>query len=179
MLIDQILPWQTLPPVLIPLLIFSLRALNLTLATVSTLLLVRGYRIATFCMAFMQSFLFITVIQGVLQNLDTPLNAAAYAGGYATGILAGMALEARISPGYGLMRITSSLRGEAIIDALHEHGFGATIISGRGRDGTISSILCFLRRREIPSASEAVLDIDKDAFIVTENVRQVFGGYHI
>jgi len=147
------------------------------LSTVSTLLVVRGYRLATWMISFCQSLLFITVIQGVLQNLDSPLNTFAYAGGFATGVLAGMLLENRISPGHTLLRIVSCCRGEAIIKALHEEGFGATIISGRGKDGTVENILCFLRRRDLKQARSTVLGIDEDAFIVSENVRQLMGGW--
>ncbi|MBN1264235.1 MAG: DUF2179 domain-containing protein [Anaerolineales bacterium] len=172
------LPWQSIHPLLIALFIFLLRGLNLTLSTVSTLLVVRGFRLATWMLTFCQSILFITVIQGVLKNMDSLLNVVAYAGGYATGILAGILLESRISPGHSMLRIVSCSRGEAIFNALHQNGFGATIISGRGKDGMVASILCFLRRRDIKQVHTTVLEIDEDAFIVSENVRQLLGGWH-
>ena len=172
------LPWGSIHPLLVPILIFILRGLNLALSTTSTLLVVRGYRLATWFLAFIQSLLFITVVQGVLQNIDSPLNIAAYAGGFATGILAGMTLESRISPGHAMLRVVSRGRGEAVVEALHEHGFGATIITGWGKDGTVSSVLCFRRRREIRAGRQAVLKGDEAAFIVAENVRQSLGGYH-
>jgi len=101
------LDWSLLPAALVPILILVIRIGNLSLSTLRVLTVVRGRKRAAWALGFVQSLLFVTVIAGVLKNLDNPWNLAAYAAGFATGNVLGIIIDDRIAPGHSLLRITS------------------------------------------------------------------------
>jgi len=173
------LDWSLIPTALIPFVILIIRIGNLSLSTLRVLTVVRGRKRAAWALGFVQTLLYITVIAGVLKNLDNPWNLAAYAAGFATGNVLGMIIDGRIAPGHSLLRITSSKRGAAIMEALHEAGMGATEVAGSGRDGTVSLIYCYSPRRRVRKIKELVLGHDPQAFMTLLHVRQIGGGWHV
>lgn len=171
--------WSLVDPAFVPLVILLLRTADLTLSTIRLLSVIRGRRVATWFLAVSQSFLYIISIAGVLSNIQNPLNILAYAGGFATGNVMGMWIENRLAPGHSLLRITSSNLGSGIRDALREFGFGVTEMAGKGKDGTVSVLHCFVPRKSIPRLESAVLSIDPDAFLIKLNIRQIRGGWRV
>jgi len=173
------LDWSLIPAALLPLVILVIRIGNLSLSTLRVLTVVRGRKRAAWILGFVQSLLWVTVIAGVLNNLDNPWNLAAYAAGFATGNVLGIIIDGRIAPGHSLLRITSSIRGAAIMEALHQGGLGATEVAGSGRDGTVSLIYCYSPRRNVRKIKELVLQHDPQAFMTLLQVRQIGGGWEV
>ena len=171
------LPWSALRPEFVPLVIYFLRTGDLTISTIRTLSIVQGRRLTAWFLAFLQSSLFVVGVAGVLGDLDNPWNLAAYAAGFATGNVVGMTIEARLAPGHTLLRITSSHLGEAVSDHLREQGHGVTELSGMGMKGTVHILLTFIPRREIRHLKQQILEVDPQAFITMEPVRQLRGGW--
>jgi uncharacterized protein YebE (UPF0316 family) len=171
------LDWGGIPSALLPLLIFGLRTVDLTLSTLRMLSIVRGRRAPAWILGLVQAILFVAGIAGVLGNLQNPLNLIAYAVGFATGSVLGIMIEAWLAPGHSLLRITSAKRGSTILEVLHGEGRGATEISGQGRLGMVSLILCSVPRRHIDRVKQTVVETDPEAFITVEHVRQLRGGW--
>lgn len=172
------LAWSALSEKIIPLLIFLLRTSDLTISTIRMLTIVQGRRTTAWLLAFLQSSLFVVGVAGVLGNLDNPWNLAAYALGFAFGNVLGMAIESKIAPGHILLRITSSTLGEALSAHLRAQGHGVTELSGLGMKGTVHMMLAFIPRKEIRGVKNQILEIDQDAFITMEPVRQLQGGWN-
>lgn len=171
------LNWGSLHPTWVAVLIFGLRAADVTLATLRMLAVVRGRRASAWLIGFAEAVLFVTVISGLLSSLAGVQNLLAFAAGYATGNVAGIALEGRIAPGFSLLRITTSGRGEALARALRQAGHGATEALGRGQAGTVSLIYCYVPRREVDRAKRLAVGADPQAFITVEHVRRLGGGW--
>jgi uncharacterized protein YebE (UPF0316 family) len=171
--------WGFIPSNLLPLLIFGLRTIDLTISTLRMLFVVRGRRAHAWILGLVQAFLFVAGIASVLGNLQDPLNLIAYAVGFATGNVLGMMIEARLAPGHSLLRITSAKRGNTLLETLHREGHGATEISGQGRLGTVSLILCYVPRRQIDRVKQTVVETDPEAFITVDHVRQLHGGWRV
>lgn len=176
-LFDIGLDWGSIPSTLVPWLIFILRTTNLIIATLRMLTVVRGYRTTVWFLGMVQAGLFITTIAGVLGTLHNPWNLIAYAAGLATGNVLGMTIEAKLASGHCLLRITSSGRGTAVLEALHQQGYGATEVSGQGKMGMVSVILCYVPRRRVEQTKQHVITIDPEAFITIDYVRQLRGGW--
>jgi uncharacterized protein YebE (UPF0316 family) len=169
--------WGFIPSNLLPLLIFGLRTIDLTISTVRMLFVVRGRRAYAWALGLVQAILFIASIAGVLGNLQNPLNLVAYAIGFATGSVLGIMIEAWLAPGHSLLRIISAKRGSTILEALHGEGRGATEVSGQGMLGAVSLILCYVPRRDIDRVTQTVVENDPEAFITVDHVRQLRGGW--
>jgi uncharacterized protein YebE (UPF0316 family) len=175
--IFRTLDWGAIPPLIIPVLIFGLRTTDLTLATLRMLTIIRGRRGVAWFLGLSQAAFFVTGIAGVLGNLSNPWNIIAYAAGFASGNVLGIIIEAWIAPGHSLIRIISAHQGRAVLEALHQDGHGATEVSGQGKQGTVSLILCYVPRRQINPIRNCVTSIDPKAFITVDHVRQLRGGW--
>lgn len=175
---EPALPWLTgLPPWALPALIFTLLTVNNAIDTLRVLSLARGQRLGAWVAGFSQSLLFIGAVAGLLSNLANPWNLGAFAAGFAFGNVFGILVEAWLAPGHRLLRIVSSRRGTVIVEALRQHGWGATEFAARGQDGTVTLIWCHVPRRVAPSLTREVLGLDPEAFITAEPVRLYHGGW--
>ena len=174
---DDLIPWNTMTPSMLPLVIFILRTINISIGTVRVLLVARGQRALAAGVAALSATIFITTISGVLSNINNPWNILAYAGGLATGSVIGMSIGQTFVPGHSMLRITSESLGAAIAETLRQHGYGVTELAGQGMHSTVDYLLCFTPRRKVADAGEVVRTLDPDAFISVENVRQLSGGW--
>ncbi len=169
--------WLQAPVLYLSAAIFLLRTVDVTIATLRMFMVARGNRAAAWIAAALQSLIFITLISGLLSNLQNPLNLIAFAAGFATGNVLGVTIESRLAPGHSLMRIVSAKRGKAIVESLHREQRGATEIPAAGMSGMVSLILSFIPRREVKGAAESIIDLDPEAYISAENVRLLGGGW--
>jgi uncharacterized protein YebE (UPF0316 family) len=172
-----VLRWDLLTPAGMALVIFLLRAADLTLDTLRTLAVARGRRLFAWVAGFFEAILFLTAFGGVLANLSHPWNLLAFAGGFASGTLFGILIENRMAPGHSLLRILSPTLAESIAESLRLRGFGATSLAGQGQQGSVGYILCYAPRRAVEAVRRLVTEIDPAAFITVENVRALDGGW--
>lgn len=159
------------------LVIFALRIVDTTLATIRVLFVVRGRRLFAWVLGFFQALLYVFAISQVLANLDNWYYMLAYAAGFATGVVLGMIIEARLAVGHTHLTIISPLRGAIIAEELRKGGFAVTEVPARGKDGTVSLLICNVNRRDFNSAAEIVKAVDGDAFITAEDVTPVRRGF--
>lgn len=166
-----------IPATLMPFIIFLMRVTDMSLDTLRVLFVIRGRKPLAWIMGFFQSALWVVAITSVLSNLDNLWNVIGYAGGFATGNVVGMMIEERLAIGHGHLRIISSRRGKAIVEAIRDAGYAATELPGRGKDGTVSVISCSVKRRDIDNVQRGVYVIDPEAFITVEDIRPLHRGY--
>ena len=168
---------EALPPAAIAILIFGLRSFDLTVATLRMLLVVHGKRGASWVFGFVQATSFAIGAATVLANLQNPINILAYAAGFATGNVIGITIQSRLIPGFSLMRIISSRRGNLVTEELRGSGHGVTEVGAEGLEGTVGLIYCYVSRRAVRGTAKKIRTIDPEAFITVLNVRQLRGGW--
>lgn len=169
--------WGALPPNAVPLLLFVLRASDVTLGTLCMLSLIRGRPRSAWFFGLFASTLFVLGAAGLLTHLNDWRNVLAYAAGYATGNVIGVTLEQGLMPGHRLLRIYSTGRGAAIAAALRAVGRGATELPASGVAGMVDLILCYVPIRQSRRVRRQVVAIDPEAVITVENVRALVGGW--
>ncbi len=169
--------WLQLSPGGVLLVLFALRAADLTLATLRMLAIVRGQRAVAWFFGFFASIFFILGAAGLLANLAQPLSILAYAAGFATGTVVGLTLERQFLPANSLVRIYSPTRGSAIAAALRQAGRGATEVPARGRAGTVDMIFTYIRRRQENRVRKEIRALDSEVVMTVENVRVLAGGW--
>lgn len=169
--------FSIIPPLLLTVGIFFLRVTDMSLDTLRVLFVIRGRRPLAWVLGFMQSALWVIAITSVLNNLDNLWNIVAYASGFATGNVVGMIIEERLAIGHSHLRIISSRRGDAIVEAVRAAGYAATEVAGRGKDGTVALISCSVRRRDISRVQKEIYKVDPDAFVTLEEIRPLHRGY--
>lgn len=150
--------------------IFFARLVNVALDTVRFMMTLRGQRVASWILGFIESVIFVLVIGSVLTNLENPLNVIGYAAGFATGNVVGMMIEKRLAIGYIHFNIISKDHSTEIADALRKQGYGVTEIPARGRESNFMMIDCSVRRKQANEVESLALSVDPGAFITTEEV---------
>ena len=159
------------------LLIFGLRMVTTTLDTLRLMLLVQRRRALSALVGFFQALIFVLALGTVIQNLDNPWNILGYAGGFAAGILAGMAMEERLAVRFIHLRIVSSDHGPQIAAALRAAGYGVTEFFGHGKEGRVSMVTCSARSTDLQRVEKIAAETDPQCFITVEDIRQMQRGY--
>ncbi len=165
------------PIYLSALLIFTLRIIDVSMATLRLLMVMRGRKGLAWIFGFFQAFVFIIAIGAVLTNIGNWQNLIAYAAGFATGSVVGMLVEERLAIGFTHLRIISSRRGNKVAEHLRSAGFAVTEIPARGKDGTVTLLNCSVRRKRVSLIRRLVEEIDADAMVTAENIRAIRKGF--
>lgn len=160
-----------------PVVIFGLRLLDVSLATLRMLLAVRGVKMFVPLIGFFEVLIWIFAVGNAIKHLDSPLHLLGYAAGFATGTLVGIWLEERIAFGMAAVQVVSRHCGIEIAEALRERGFGATEVAGQGRDGRVEIVYAALRRRDLPIVFKQVDLWDPEAFVTVEEPRAIHRGW--
>jgi len=91
--------------VIIPVLIFLARIMDVSIGTMRVIFVSRGFKFYAALCGFFEVLIWIIAITQIIKNLNNPLYYIAYAGGFATGNFIGMVLEEKIALGTVLLRI--------------------------------------------------------------------------
>ena len=164
-------------PNLLPFAIFFIRMFDMSMDTLRVMFVIRGRKLFTLILGFLQSSLWVVAISSVLSNLDNPWDIIGYASGFATGNVVGMTIEQWLAIGHSNLRVISSRRGNLIAEIIRESGYAVTEVPSRGKDGMVLMILCSVFRRDIDRIKREICGIDQDAFITVEDVRPLHRGF--
>jgi uncharacterized protein YebE (UPF0316 family) len=163
--------------VLMALTVFCLRVTDVSIGTVRVIFTIRGMRLISMCLGFLESGIFIFAVSRVLSAERNWLTMIGYASGFATGTFVGITLEQWIASGSVLVRIISRNHAIRLKELLTSEGFGVTAVRGQGYDGDVMVLFVVAARRKKKLVLENVQGIDPDAFITVEPVSQAIGGY--
>jgi uncharacterized protein YebE (UPF0316 family) len=164
-------------PVLIALTIFCLRICDVSIGTVRVIFTIRGNRLVSALLGFVESGVWILAISRAMKYVDHPLSMVGWAAGFSAGTAIGITLEQWIATGEILMRIISLGKAEALRDALRAAGVGVTAVPAEGRGGAVLVLFCVAPRKRTKGIIRLVQTIDPDAFITIDPVGHAIGGY--
>jgi uncharacterized protein YebE (UPF0316 family) len=157
--------------------IFGLRIMDMTLQTMRLMLMGRGYKLLTALFGFAGAAIYVLAVSPVIRNMGSWTNLLGYAAGFATGGLIGQLLEERMAMGFTILRVISSRRGGELAQRLRAVHFAVTEISGWGMEGNVSLLYCFTPRKRTGELVDLIREIDADAFVSSQNVRQIQRGF--
>ena len=158
-------------------LIFVLRVIGVTLATMRVLIMMRGKKLLSASIGFFEVLVYVIAIGRVVNDLANIWNLLGYSLGFAVGTLVGMWLEERLAMGYASVRIVSKQKGHVVAEAIREAGYGATLEWGRGRNGVVGMVLATVRRKEVAEVCAVADRVDPSAFVTVEETRSIRRGY--
>lgn len=165
------------------LLIFMLRVVDVSMATVRLIFAVRGRRGLAALIGFFEILVWIFAVGQALQHLNSIPHLLGYAGGFAAGSYVGVWLEGRLALGLSVVHAVCRSEDDGtspagqLANAIRLAGFAVTEIEGRGRDGDVDLLRIVVPRRRARALTELIQDYDPNAFITVEEVRATQGGY--
>jgi uncharacterized protein YebE (UPF0316 family) len=166
-----------LESLLAALLIFVLRCVDVSLGTIRLILTVQGRRGLSSIIGFAEVTIFISAVASVVSGPLDPLRVIAYGAGFAAGTWVGVTLDRRLGLGDVMVRAISPLFAE-IVPALTDAGFGVTLVEARGGRGSqVGVVFTVTHRRRLDELMRMIQELDEDAIISVQEVRQQHHGY--
>ncbi len=149
--------------------IFLLRVVEVSLATLRIILLVRGRKLVAATVAFFASITWVVAAAAVLTNLHSPARAVVFALGYAAGTVTGGWVEERIALGKAVLRIVTPVDTPSPAAALRRVGLGVTVLNAEGLQGPVRVAFTALDRRRVPEAMRLIREVNPGAFVTVED----------
>ncbi len=159
--------------VIMPIIIFSSRILDVGLGTIRVILLTKGYKIIAPILGFFEVLIWILIVAQVMKNLNNPVCYVAYAGGFATGTLVGILLEQKLSIGTVVIRIITQNNCSYLFNELKEKNYGVTLINAQGARGPVEIIFTIVQRKKIEEVISIIKNNNPNAFYTIEDVKFV------
>lgn len=159
--------------VLIPLLIFFARILDVSIGTLRIVFVSRGDKKIAPLLGFVETLIWLVAVGQILNNVSNVAGYLAFGAGYATGNYLGLKLEERLAMGQVVIRTIMSMPAEILIGKLREEGYRVTCIDAQGRDGKTQILFMIIPRKKIPHVIDMILEYNPHAFYSIENIRSV------
>ena len=150
------------------LIIFSLRLVDMAMATVRIVLVGRGKKGTATAIGFVEAIVWVLAISRVFSGIEDPARILAFAAGFAAGTFLGAKVEEWIALGQSLVRIVAPNESPAVAGLLREQGHGATVINGDGLEGEVRITFCVVPRKRLASVLEMVREANPEAFLTVE-----------
>ncbi len=159
-------------------LIFISRVIDVSLATIRTLMVVQGRKVQAAVIGFFEVLVYILALGTVVSSLDNPINLLVYALGFAAGNYVGITIENKIALGnLGAQIILKTDDNKDLIGHLRANNFGITVMNGYGKDGPREVLTVALNRKDLMKLKNLVYEFDPKAFITVSSINPVSGGY--
>ncbi|MEM0492587.1 MAG: DUF2179 domain-containing protein [Candidatus Thermoplasmatota archaeon] len=159
--------------VILPLLIFASRLLDVSLGTIRIIFISRGIKYIAPIIGFIEINIWLLAIGQIVQNLNNIACSIAYAGGFATGNLLGMIIEEKLSVGMALLKIITRHKDKEIIEYLKNEKYGITIHNADGLNGPVKIIETVIKRQDLKKIIKKLEEIHPHIFYIVEDVRSV------
>lgn len=161
--------------VLLPLLIFAARTLDVSMGTLRIIFISKGFKYIAPVVGFFEILIWLLAIGQIFRNLTNIVYYIAYAGGFAMGTFVGIYLENKLSIGTQVVRVITRRGASTLLEALRSQGYGVTSADAEGKDGPVNIIYTVIDRRDLRNVVGIIKRYNPHAFYSVEDVRLVSG----
>lgn len=158
--------------------IFFSRVIDVSMATMRMLLIVKGKRLQVALIGFFEVIIYIVALGRVVNSLDKPVNLLVYALGFAAGNYVGIYLEEKLALGSIAVQVIPSEHDFEIIEKLRANGYGVTVVEGMGKAGLKHILTVYAPRKELTKILNLVGELDAKAFTAIMDAKKTLGGYY-
>lgn len=162
--------------VILPILIFLARILDVSIGTIRIVFVARGDRVLSPLLGFFEVLIWLLAIGQIMRNLSNLFCYVAYAGGFAAGTFIGLLIEQKLAIGVLLVRIITRREAGELVEGLRAAHYGVTVIPARGEDGEVDVIYTVIPRRNLADVLGIIQRFNPKAFYSIENVQSVGEG---
>jgi len=164
---------ETVSMILIPLLIFFARIVDVSVGTLRIIFVSKGLKHLAASLGFLESLIWIIAITQVMQHMGNWITYVAFSLGFAAGNYFGVLLEERIAMGNLIIRVITRKDATALVRHLWDAGYGVTSVDACGETGPVKVIFSIVKRRNIEKIIRTIKEYNPNAFYTIEDVRFV------
>ncbi|MEQ9619056.1 MAG: DUF2179 domain-containing protein [Deltaproteobacteria bacterium] len=157
--------------ILVSLLVFTARTLDVSIGTVRIIFVSRGRKLPAALCGFFETLIWLFAVGQILQNLTNPLYYIAFGAGFATGTYMGILLEEKLAMGMLIVRIITKREATMTLHNLRESGFGVTSLKAEGKDGPVNIFYTVVKRADLEQVLGIIKKFNDKAFYTIEDVR--------
>ena len=161
---------------IVPLLIFVARLIDVTLATMRHILVYKGSRRLVPLLGFVEVLVWLVAMTQVLNNLTNVVSYLAWAAGFSAGTWCGMVIEEKLALGHQLVRVVSGGDCGGLVDELRRDGYGVTVVPAQGGSGPVEIMFVATTRTKASQLAATIRRYDSKLFYTVEDVRAVAAG---
>ncbi|MDI6770773.1 MAG: DUF2179 domain-containing protein [Anaerolineales bacterium] len=162
--------------VLLPLMVFLARVIDVTLGTLRIIFIARGKKYLAPMLGFVEVFIWVAVIAQITRGANNLVAYLAYAAGFAAGNFIGMYIEDRLAIGTLVVRVIVQNHTETLISNLHAAGFGVTSVDAQGAVGPVALVYTVVKRRDLATVVGIIHQSHPKAFLSIEEARSTQEG---
>jgi uncharacterized protein YebE (UPF0316 family) len=162
---------ETFSLIVLPLLIFTARVLDMTLDTLRIIFISRGRKFLATFFGFFEIIIWLFAIGQIMQNLTNITYYLAYAGGFATGVFVGISIEEKIAMGTVVVKVITKKEAVELVEYLKLEGYGVTSFDGQGATGQVKLIYSTIKRKDVDNVIGMIKRFNPKAFFSIEEVR--------
>lgn len=174
--IDSIIATELFAWVILPLLIFLARVLDVSMGTLRIIFVSKGLKYLAPIIGFFEVIIWLLAIRVIMQNLNNFMCYIAYGAGFAMGNYIGIFLEKRLAVGRAVLRVITRRDAAELIKTLRENGFGVTNVEAQGSDGNVNVLFMVIRRGDFETITDLIKKFNPKAFYTLEDVKFVSEG---
>lgn len=160
----------------LPLLVFFARVLDVTLGTLRILFISQGKRNLAPVLGGIEVFIWITIVSQIVGSAHNLLAYLAYAAGFAAGNYLGMYIEGRLAIGTQIILTIIQENSDGLTSRLHTAGFGVTCVDGSGANGPVRLVYTVVPRRSLEEVLAIIHEIHPKAFVSIQDIRSTQAG---
>lgn len=160
----------------LPLIVFLAETCVVTLCTVRTIFLTRGWKGPAASIGFFEVSIWLFAIGQVMSNLNRIECALAFASGFSLGNFLGVIVEQKLALGTVVVQVTTSHDPTALVASLHGARFGVTAVKAHGARGPVQVVRTVVPRRELSRVLALVRDFDAQAFYAVHDLQTTAAG---
>ena len=162
--------------VILPILIFTARVIDVTFGTIRIIFISKGEKFLAPLFGFFEIIVWLFAIGQIMQHLTNLTYYFAYAGGFATGNFVGMYIEEKMAMGTLVFRIITKKDSSNLIEALKLKNYGITIVDAQGATGDVKIIFTVIKRKNVGDVVDMIKQFNPRAFYSIEEVRMAREG---
>lgn len=165
--------------VILCIMIFFSRIIDVSLGTVRTIMTVRGKRSVAAIIGFIEVMVWFLVVREALNTDETSIFVAiSFAGGYAAGTIIGGLIVKIFIPTNMIVNVITSKRDDMLLEAISDAGFPMTIadVYGRERLAEKYMLMIYIDGKYLEKLKQTILAFDNGAFISVSEGKISFNG---
>ena len=163
--------------VVIPLLIFFARIVDVTIGTARVIFVSRGYKTLAAATGFFEVIIWLLAIGQIMNNLSNPICYIAYGGGFALGNYIGITLIEKMSLGTVLIQVTTNRDPSNLINALKEKEYGVTTVQGQGAFEPVKLIFTIVPRLNLDEVLQIIQEHNPKSFYSIQEIASIAKGF--
>ncbi|MFC1477501.1 DUF2179 domain-containing protein [candidate division KSB1 bacterium] len=159
--------------VIVPLLIFCGRIIDVSLGTLRIIFLAKGEKLIVPVLGFFEILIWLVAMSQIMQNLTNVFYYLAYAGGFAAGNFVGLIIEEKLAMGKLIFRIILRSDDIRLAEALRGQKFRVTITDGEDANGPVKVLFVISSRADKSHVLSMIDKYNPHSFYTIDEVRTV------